>query len=235
MIGRVDEHAGDRGGALGLVQDADLEVDELDRVQLGDPAGQRRAQSAVHRVDRTVALGCRDDALTVVEELDRGLGLDPPVGAFFGDDPEALQHEERLVCADLALKHQLKRSVRHFEMVAVALQVLDALEDVLDLLVIDFDAELVRLRQDGAATRQLADGHVALVADQDRIEVLICGGVVQDRRRVHAALVGERVVADVGRPLIRRQVGHLGDVVAERRDLADLSGVEHLVPHLEGE
>src|SRR5205085_8244977 len=56
-VGGIEQHPGDRAGALGLVEDAHLEVDQVDVAQAGIYLDQRVAERAVERVDRAVALG----------------------------------------------------------------------------------------------------------------------------------------------------------------------------------
>ena len=117
-VGGVEQHARDRARALVLVEDADLEVDELDvgevRVDLAD----RGAQRAVERVDRPVALGGLHAALAVDPDLDRRLGLDLAVGALLDDHAPGLEREQRLVAAGLAPQQQLERAVGGLELVA---------------------------------------------------------------------------------------------------------------------
>ena len=55
------------------LQDADLVVDQLEPVQLGEGLCQRRAQRLVQRVDRTVALAGGDDPLSPRVHLHGGL------------------------------------------------------------------------------------------------------------------------------------------------------------------
>src|SRR6201993_3051455 len=68
-VGGVDEHARDGVRALRLVEDADLEVDELDvtkvRIDLADGV----AQGVVERVYGAVALGGADVALAAEPDL----------------------------------------------------------------------------------------------------------------------------------------------------------------------
>ena len=52
----LDEHARHGVGAVRRVEDAHLEVDELDLLHLGVGPGQGLTQRVVERVDRTVAL-----------------------------------------------------------------------------------------------------------------------------------------------------------------------------------
>ena len=101
-VAGVEQHPRDRLGALGLVEDADLEVRRA-RCRAG--AGRSRpdgvAQRAVERVHRAVALGGAHVALAVDPDLDRGLGLHPAVLALLGDHAPGLEPEERLVVARL--------------------------------------------------------------------------------------------------------------------------------------
>ena len=96
-VGGVEQHARDRAGALRLVEDADLEVDELDVAQVRVDLADRVAQRAVERVDRAVALGGAHVALAVDPDLDRRLGLDLAVGALLDDHAPGLEPEQRLV------------------------------------------------------------------------------------------------------------------------------------------
>ena len=126
-VGRVEQHARDRVGALRLVEDADLEVDELDVLQVRVDLADRVAQRAVERVDRAVALGGAHVALAVDPDLDRRLGLDLAVGALLDDAAPRLQAEQRLVLAGLLAHQQLERAVGGLEVVAAVLELLDAL------------------------------------------------------------------------------------------------------------
>ena len=112
------QHARRRAGAVRLVEDADLVVDELDVGQVRVDLADRVAQRAVERVDRAVALGGADVALAVDPDLDRRLGLDLAVGALLDDHAPGLEPEERLVVAGLAAQEQLERAVGGLELVA---------------------------------------------------------------------------------------------------------------------
>src|SRR5690606_32665312 len=57
VVGRLDEDARDRGGAVAAVQDAHLVVDEPHLAQFGVEALERLAERAVEGVDRPVADG----------------------------------------------------------------------------------------------------------------------------------------------------------------------------------
>src|SRR4051812_22760581 len=128
-VGGVDEHAGHRSGAVALVEDADLVVDELDVAQVRVDLGDRGAQGGVERVHRAVALGGADVALAVDPNLDRRLGLDLSVRPLLDDHAPRLKREQRLVRAALAPHQQLERSVGGLEVVAAVLELLDALDD----------------------------------------------------------------------------------------------------------
>src|SRR6195952_6026627 len=73
-VGGLDQHAGDRVGAVPLVEDADLVVDQLELHDLGVELLDRLAQRVVQGVDRAVALPDRDDARTASQQLHRRLG-----------------------------------------------------------------------------------------------------------------------------------------------------------------
>ena len=143
-VGGVEQHAGDRAGAVVLVEDPHLVVDELDvrqvRVQLGD----RLAQRLVERVHRAVALGGADVALAVDPDLDRRLGLDLAVGALLGDHAEALEPEQRLVLARLAAQQQLERGVGGLVVVAAVLALLEPLDRALRRIVVELDPGVPR-------------------------------------------------------------------------------------------
>jgi hypothetical protein len=60
------------------------------------------------------------------------------------------------------------------------------------------------------------------VADHRRIDVLVAGRVAQHRGDVDAALVRERAGPDVGRVVVGRQVGDVGDQPGERRQRGEI-------------
>ena len=121
-VGGVDEHARRRAGAVVLVEDADLVVDELDVLEVRVDLADRVAQRGVERVDRAVALGGAHVALAVDPDLDRRLGLDLAVGALLDDHAPGLEAEERLVVARLAAQEQLEGAVGGLELVAAVLE-----------------------------------------------------------------------------------------------------------------
>ena len=75
-VGGVEEHTGDRAGRGGAVEDAHLEVGEVDPVERGVGAVERGAQRLVDGVDRSVALGGVDVALVADPHLDGRLGAE---------------------------------------------------------------------------------------------------------------------------------------------------------------
>ena len=127
-VGGVDQHARDRAGALRLIEDAHLEVDQLDVAQVRVDLADRLAQRAVERVHRAVALGGAHVALAAHPDLDRGLGLDLAVGALLDEHAPGLQAEQRLVLARLLAHQQLEGAVGGLELEALVLELLDALE-----------------------------------------------------------------------------------------------------------
>ena len=66
---------------------------------------------------------------------------------------------------------------------------------------------------DRALAGQLGDQHRAVVADRLRLDVLERARVLVDAGHVHAALVGERVAADVGLVRVRAEVAELVEEV----------------------
>src|SRR5690606_12822200 len=87
-------------------------------------------------------------------------------------------------------------------------------------------AVLVGNALDTAAHRELAHDDAARGPHDGGIDVLIAVGHAPNRRDVHAPLVRERAAADVGRVLVRGEVGDLGDEVAQLVELGELPGRE---------
>ena len=113
---------------LRLVEDAHLEVDQLDVAQVRVALADRLAQRLVERVHRPVALGGAHVALAVDPDLDRRLGLHPAVGALLHDRAPRLEPEQRLVVARLLADQQVEGAVGRLELVAAVLQLLDAVD-----------------------------------------------------------------------------------------------------------
>ena len=226
-VAGVDEHARDRAGALGLVEDPHLEVDQRDARRARAPAApSAMPQRGVERVDRAVALGGGDEALAAVEDLDRRLGLDAAVGALLGDDAEALEREERLVDAGLALHHQLERAVGDLEVVALVLELLQAAEDRRHpgLVVGEVHAQLARLGEDRAAARELGDQHPALVAHRRRVDVLVGAASAFTPCWCMPPLWANAFWPTYGAHEVGLQVGGLGHEAAEGRELGEALG-----------
>ena len=92
---------------------------------------------------------------------------------------------------------------------------------------LDVEAVFRGLAQQVAAAGQLAHDHAHLVADQLRIDVLVALRRAAHGGHVDAALVRERVLADVGQVLVGREVGDLGHEVrhlGQRRQPAVRAG-----------
>ena len=146
-VGGVEQDAGDRAGAVVRVEDAHLVVGELDVREVRVEVGDRQAERPVERVHRAVPLGGAHVAPPVDPDLDRRLGLDVAVGALLGDDPEALEPEQRRVLAGLAAQQQLERSVGRLVLIAAVLALLDALERALGGVGVEVDARPPRPRR----------------------------------------------------------------------------------------
>ena len=195
-VGGVDEHARDRAGAVALVEDADLVVDELDVAQVRVDLGDRVAQRGVERVDRPVALGGADVALAVDPDLDRRLGLDLAVGALLDDHPPRLEREQRLVLAALAPHQQLERAVGRLEVVAARARA-PSRDRRSRVAVASSTVRPAAAAFSAAVPRpdELGDEQLAAVADEVGIDVLEGRRVGPHARDVHPALVGEGVLA----------------------------------------
>ena len=87
---------------------------------------------------------------------------------------------------------------------------------------VDFEAELLRLVNDAAASRKVGHQHTLAVADEVRIDVLVGLAVLLHSGHVQAALVRERALADVRLALVRLDVGELVHHAGQRRKLAEL-------------
>jgi hypothetical protein len=155
-VGGVDQHAGHRARAVGLIEDTDLEVDEVDVLQVRVYLADRVAQRPVQRVDRAIALGRSHVALASHPDLDRGLGGRVAVGVLLDDDPPGLEFEQRLIgfiC--LTADEQLERSVGRLELETGVLELLDAVDDPLGQLPVRHNAHLARPLDDRGPAREL--------------------------------------------------------------------------------
>jgi hypothetical protein len=100
------------------------------------------------------------------------------------------------------------------------LQGLDARQDFPQLrrVIGKFDAQFPRLHHDVAAPGQIADEHVARVADRGRINVLVAADDFLHRVDVRAALVRKRRRTD---PRLARVVAQVGDFIHELRKVLE--------------
>ena len=207
------------------VHDPDLEVDELEPLDLGVRPAQRLAQRVVERVDRTVALPGRDRPDAARGELDGRLSGRPVGGAGEGldDDPPALDVEVREpLPVDLLAQQQLEGGVRGVVGVALRLGVLDAHRHPAEQLVLprEVHPELAPLELDRRAARHLGDQHPHVVADPDRVDVLVEVRIDPDGAGVQPGLVRERTGADVRLARERADVRDLADRVRDPGGLA---------------
>ena len=137
-VGGLDQHPGDRVGAVALVEDPHLVVDQLELRDLRVGLPDRLAQRVVERVDRAVALAGDDVPHAAGAQLHGRLG-DRLVAAArsLGDHPPRLDVEVRRPRAlDLLDQQQLERRVRGLEGVAARLQRLDPVGDPGDQLLV---------------------------------------------------------------------------------------------------
>ena len=174
------------------VEHADLEVGQMQPGQLRVGRADRLAQRGVEGVDRAVALGGGEHALVADVDLDGRLVVTVAVRPLFGDHPEGLQREERLLPARRGAQQQLERTVGDLEVVAAVLEVLELLEHVGQRGRVELQAELVRLHLQGGLAGQLAHHEAGAVADGVGRDVLVGVGPAGDGADVQAGLVGER-------------------------------------------
>src|SRR6185369_13826799 len=129
-VSRGDEDARLGAGALGLVQDADLVVEERHLPQVGVEVLEGLAQGMVERIDRPVARrrGVLGNALDA--QPDGGL-RHWLLGAvvLLDDHAVAVQIEVRPVIAERPLHQELERGLRTLELEALVLHALQHFED----------------------------------------------------------------------------------------------------------
>ena len=210
-VGRIDQDARDRAGALVLVDDPHLVVHELDVAQARVEAGDRVAERPVERVHRAVALGGAHQPLAPRPDLDRRLGLDPAVLALLRDHAEALEPEERLVVAGLLAQEQVERGVGGLEVVPAVLELLQPLDRVQGTFGRQLDSRLLGACEHRALAGQLRHQQLAAVAHDVGAHVLEGARVRAHAGDVQAALVRERVATHVGLVRVRRHVAQLVD------------------------
>ena len=136
------------------------------------------------------------------------------------------------VAGPRAAAEQLERALRRLELVALALEVLDALEHRA-LVPLHVDAQLGGAHADVAAARQLGHDDVAAVAHLLGDDVLVARRDLLDRGDVHAPLVRERRVPDVGGVRARADVGDLAHLARELGEPGEVLVGDAAPAHLE--
>ena len=125
-VAGLDQDPGDRVGAVALVEDPHLVVDQLELRDLRERLADRLAQRLVERVDRAVALAGHDVAHPLGPQLHRRLRHRLVAGPGLGDHPPRLDVEVRRAHAlDLLDQQQLEGGVGGLEGVAARLELLD--------------------------------------------------------------------------------------------------------------
>src|SRR5262249_32920710 len=119
-VARGDEDARLRAGALRLVEDAHLVVQERHLLEARVEALERLAERMIERVARTVTRGGRVLGNALDPETDGRLGhrLLVPV-VLLDDDAVAVEVEVRPVVAERALHQELEGRLRPFELEAL--------------------------------------------------------------------------------------------------------------------
>ena len=97
----------------------------------------------------------------------------------------------------------------------------------------EVEAQLLALQLDRRAAGHVGDQQPHVVADADRVHVLVEVGVDLDGGGVQPGLVRERRRADVRLARGRREVGDLGDRVRDPGGVLEQPGREHLPVQLE--
>ena len=216
-VGRRQQHTGGRTGGTRSVEDAHLVVGEVDVGELRQHRADGSAQRGVDRVDRAVALGNPDASLGVVAladpDLHGRLGREVAARQFVGDHPHRLDPEELRHLADRSAHQQLERGIGGLEVVALVLETLQFVDDLVDLCTVELEADFVGLHLDRRPTGHLRHDESRPVADQFGVDVFV--GVLRpdDGRHVQAGLVSERRRADIRSLGVDRTVERLGNVV----------------------
>ena len=165
-VRHVDEHTGDRLGARGRIEDADLVVGQLDVVE-GRDNGHRWLRSdascsastgplpspmAATRSPSTRSLTVASVSISTATSFQ---ALSVAAAAVLGADPEALELKVRLAPASGSAQEQLKRCVGDFELVPLVLQALQDVDDFAGRCRIELDANLVGADLDTGLARHL--------------------------------------------------------------------------------
>jgi hypothetical protein len=228
-VRRVDDDARLGSRRLLAVEDADLVVDQMDRVELRVEGAQGLAEGGVQGVDRAVAVGGGVEHLARDLDLDRGLGQKLGAAALLHQNRVVAQREGPLVAGLVALDEQLERRLGALEREALGLELLDDLAQRLRIHAVELLSELLRPELRVGLAAELADHQAHDVADHARIHVLVGAAGPGRRRAVDAALVGERRPADIGLVVVGGDVDDLGHVAGHLRQLAEAARGHRLV------
>ena len=160
-------------------------------------------------------------------ELDRRLGHGPR--AMAADHAAVIeQREQRLVVRREPAHEQRDAGLGRLVGEPLVLLRLDQLDDLhrgggIDVL----KARLARLGNHIGPAGKFAHHHPRRVADHGRVDVLVGVGVALHRGDMHARLVGEGAVADVGHVHIGREVGDLGREARDLVQVRERAGGQH--------
>src|SRR5918998_628677 len=188
-------------------------------------------QSPVEGVDGAVALCGRDRTLSLYLQLYGRLHRRLAVGPLLGDDPEALQLEERSGLAGRSSDEERQRGVRRLVVVALVLPLFYGGEDRRN--VPGLQTQLLGLRPDRVLPRELPDRRAPEVAHPLGRDVLVGPGIPTDAVHVQPALAREGAPSHVRTVRVGGEVHELGDVVGGLGELPQTLVVEDLQAHLE--
>ena len=130
-VGGLDQHPGDRVGAVALVEDAHLVVDQLELRDLRVGLPDRLAQRLVERVDRAVALAGRRRSARRRRAASRSPRRPPPPPASSSviTRHDSTSKYDGRAPSTSSSEQQLERRVGRLEGVAARLQLLDPVGD----------------------------------------------------------------------------------------------------------
>ena len=212
-VAGVEQHARHGAGALVLVEDAHLVVDELDVGQLRILPRDRLAQRGVERVDRAVALGGAHEALAVDCTLMVASATALPSARFSTITRKLSSRNSGSCGASSRACSSSNERVGRLVVVAAVLEVLDALERPLatrSSSPSSSSPSSLRLRSTAPlpeSSETSMRGSLPTTAGSTCSKV--CGAALAPRRRA-------------GRPCARRRAAHVRLRAAQTRDVDDL-------------
>src|SRR5262249_23752386 len=144
-----------------------------------------------------IAFTRRHGALARHCQPDRCLGHGRHPATVFTDYPVRLEFEVVGLPTARPAEEQLERPVGNFEVVALVLQPLEVIKNLLNCIIAQIESQLLSLQLNRGTTRKLAYDKTRLVADRLRAHVFVRVGLSGDSTRVESGLVRERGLPDI--------------------------------------